>query len=668
MENFLLKYRKSFLILFQNLFFIFIGLIILNNFSILIIDKFINIAWLISLSIIALFVWFFFFIQKNELYYRKKTKIFFKYGLLFGLCLVTLSSLNFEFINNITFFNNIIFFLNKQAVILTVLSINLGFFTFYFNKEKIGQIIEKQQEKEDTEEQERMASLSKNFPKISTLPLLKNLLSWINKEGFGYVTLLIFSLTLFCIIYLINISYTKFIDIDETRLFYDATLILNGFKPFTDFVARAPFVIYFLSTFIYFFGQKLLPLYILSVILVLSILLLSYFLIKRLYNKKIGIISVIVFGSAPIILNLLYVKTQTFSVFLMLLSALLFDNYLLKNKRLYFFISLLLFLFSLFTRISCIVYLLIHISLFIKRKEFNIRQIIKTFSLYCLVFIIFILINSFFFQGEKSNAIGLSSSSNLTFDLKEADIARLRLIPVYLSSSFVLFIILSTLSLLFSVPFISNKKNRTVYVLPIFAILIYISLYTYNILRQHGFWPQYLMEFSFFYIILVSIFLYKMFILFEQKYFKYSLFIILILFLIISHIHSYTYLKNDAGWIDKDVASEVSVYINQKTDPADYIFGGVPIYSFLSNRRNILNLSHSYYNENSVLTVTDFIKYNPPKFIISDIYLRKYYITNDNFKQVLDDKYELLKIFAIGPNKSISDVEVYGLKTNPLSF
>lgn len=137
MVNFLMKNRKSFMFLFGNLFLTCLSLISFGQLNIINVYKFISLDWLISLILILPFVWFFFFIKKDKEYWKKKTEPYFKYAFLAGLLLTTISSFNFDFINNVFVLKILIIFISKYLNIITILAISSGFFTLYFNKEKI---------------------------------------------------------------------------------------------------------------------------------------------------------------------------------------------------------------------------------------------------------------------------------------------------------------------------------------------------------------------------------------------------------------------------------------------------------------------------------------------------------------------------------------------------
>lgn len=172
------------MLLFGNLFLACLALILLGQLNTINVYKFISLDWLIPLSSILPFAWFFFFIKNDEEHWKKKTDAYFKYAFLVGLLLISISSLKFDFINNIYFLESLISFIVKYSIFLTILSISFGFFTFYFNKEKVEKKIETEKNKEELDEQKRKDDFSEKFPRINKIPFLRNFIKWIYKEGY----------------------------------------------------------------------------------------------------------------------------------------------------------------------------------------------------------------------------------------------------------------------------------------------------------------------------------------------------------------------------------------------------------------------------------------------------------------------------------------------------
>lgn len=190
MENFLLKNRKNFLILCQNLFFLFLSLILLGQFTNLIMDKFISISWLIYFCITLPFVWFFFFIKKNEQFYIEKVGKYFKYLFIILIILIIFSNTNINLPGYFKFFQNSLEFLNKYSSILLVLTSNIGYFSFYFKRKEINKSLEQEILSEKFDEKQRLEKFIKKFSKINKIPLLGYLAKQIYKEGNYYLVFL----------------------------------------------------------------------------------------------------------------------------------------------------------------------------------------------------------------------------------------------------------------------------------------------------------------------------------------------------------------------------------------------------------------------------------------------------------------------------------------------
>lgn len=131
------RYNNVFLVLFRNLFFTFFLFLIL---------KFIpnvNVIFLLDLNFLVFFLflfgflWLFFYFKKDEEYFKNKFENYFKYSFLFFLLLITISSLDFEILKRYEILKLIIEFSNHYIYYLTLLAVGSGFFTFYFNKERV---------------------------------------------------------------------------------------------------------------------------------------------------------------------------------------------------------------------------------------------------------------------------------------------------------------------------------------------------------------------------------------------------------------------------------------------------------------------------------------------------------------------------------------------------
>jgi hypothetical protein len=116
---------------------------------------------------------------------------------LISLLTVTIGSLSFEFIQTTPILNNIITFLKTYTLPTSIISIILGFFLFYRNRETIDLEIEKEELEEKRDEQTRLAEFPTKFPKINKIPVLRRLVKWGYKTGPSYIILIFLILILF---------------------------------------------------------------------------------------------------------------------------------------------------------------------------------------------------------------------------------------------------------------------------------------------------------------------------------------------------------------------------------------------------------------------------------------------------------------------------------------
>ncbi|MDD4250798.1 MAG: glycosyltransferase family 39 protein [Candidatus ainarchaeum sp.] len=264
--------------------------------------------------------------QKKPSFFKEKD--FCKYSFLLLLILVTLSSLSFE---QITFISEPLKAMQFQLTIFTII---LGAITFYQNKEVIEEI-EEEQNTEEKAEEKRAKEFSGKYPKLAGIPVVSSITKWMYKEGWGYSILIILVLFLFLSFTLPGLG--NFITRDEPRWinWFDRGMIpTNSLEQSLDrtFVDNSygRSIIYwnsylsgnFVGTLIIDEGSGIttsllhLPAYLfyhgrsIEVYLLISrvpfvifnflLLILSYFLIKKLFSKRSALLFLISMGLFPI--------------------------------------------------------------------------------------------------------------------------------------------------------------------------------------------------------------------------------------------------------------------------------------------------------------------------------------------------------------------------------
>jgi len=139
------------------------------------------------------FVWLFLIFRKQKAGFWFE---FPKYVFLFLLLLVTVSSLKFDFINNISFLKAFIGFLESYQMFLTIATIAIGALVFWMNRDVVGEI-EKEKEDEEKAEKRRYEEFDKRFPRLARIWGLRSVVRWVYGEGWWYVAGLILVILIF---------------------------------------------------------------------------------------------------------------------------------------------------------------------------------------------------------------------------------------------------------------------------------------------------------------------------------------------------------------------------------------------------------------------------------------------------------------------------------------
>jgi hypothetical protein len=292
------------------------------------------------------------FLKKEQEKFKEKLNFYLKYGFLIGLFLITISSLKFEFIQNIDYLQNVINNLLKYSFPLASLTIAFGFLIFYFNREKIEKKAIKGKDTEGLLEKRRLQEFPKKFPGINKIPILRNFIRLCYKEGWFY------SITLIavCFLFLIFGTYHlgQFMSVDESKWvnvrvpqLYDALLKMDFGRTF---INDKPGVLpAFLSGFVNFFldhnfyknnpliyEQYLFWWRLPIVIFNFLMLFLIYFFTKKLLNKQYSILITGLIALNPILIGISQVVNPDATLWSVgFLSFLTFFLYLKTNEDKY---------------------------------------------------------------------------------------------------------------------------------------------------------------------------------------------------------------------------------------------------------------------------------------------------------------------------------------------
>jgi len=308
MGNFVEKHRKGLFIFSRNILFFLIALLLVDKFNIINVSRFVNNTFLIVLSYIFLFLSVFFYIKKDEDYYKKAFEPYFKYVFLILLIIITLGSLQFAFLQSLNWFNSLSSLIKLYQLPLVLLTVGFGFLTFYFNRDEVEKEIENEKVMEERQEARRKEEFSSKFPRINRVWGLRSLVRWMYGEGWWYSVGLIAIVVLGFVLRASSLTYFEPYADEYPHLIYAKSLYEgNGMNIFygnqLQSYTRA-FVITLLTFFSFkLFGVSLFSARIIGVIIGSLTGFLFYFILKR-FNKKMGLIGVLLWSFSPLAIGI----------------------------------------------------------------------------------------------------------------------------------------------------------------------------------------------------------------------------------------------------------------------------------------------------------------------------------------------------------------------------
>lgn len=178
-KNIFEKYNEIFKLFLRNLLIIFIILFVLESFTNVVVFKFLNQDFLTFGIFLTFSFLLFLHFKKNEEKAKTKYEKFFKYFFIFGLFLITFNSLEFEGLKRFENFELIKQLLNNLTLYITLLTILSGFFTFFFNKKRIGKEIEK--------DEESKKKVKEKLKAVFPTKILRKFFTWFLKNGWYVV-------------------------------------------------------------------------------------------------------------------------------------------------------------------------------------------------------------------------------------------------------------------------------------------------------------------------------------------------------------------------------------------------------------------------------------------------------------------------------------------------
>jgi len=278
----------------------------------------------VMIIVFSLFTFLLFLFFEKE---KEKIKIYekyFKISFLFGLFLTFFANLDFEFIKNFELLSLLIKILNIIQNYIVVLTIISGFFTFYLNPKE-------RKFKRNTKDK-----FENELRGIDKIPVFKNIIKLIYKEGWKYSVGLIIIASAFIAIKIITpMLYTgSYID-EYFHIFTGISLLEDGeFAKFriseieTDGYRRGSQISMLVYMFFYIFGQSLFVAKMVPAFLGLVNFILLFSILKNfIKNKFVTLVTLGLFTfNFYTIFNHFYIRMYVWYEFMLLLTIFAFFN------------------------------------------------------------------------------------------------------------------------------------------------------------------------------------------------------------------------------------------------------------------------------------------------------------------------------------------------------
>lgn len=351
------KKKEIFELISQNLLVLGIVLLFLEKFSNIIVSTYININLLTIITFILFFSFLVLKAEKNQKLLIPLKK-YSKYVFLVGLLFVTISSLRFEFLTNLNWFSLFQNFFETNQFYLTLITIGFGFYSFYFERDRIETEIEKEQLDEEKAEKKREKEFDKKYPFFTKFnfsykvkeswkkqkyldSILRAIISpfigiaripytltkWMYKEGWIYIISIIFLIIIGFILRIWNLSW--FQGSDNFNILSARALYETG----SYIYSRNIHYTHIINWFFEIFGVSLeVSKYIFIIYSTLTIL--AFYFLGKLFNKKVGIIGAVLFSLSPVAIEKAgLVREYSELLLLTIIILILISKYLLPSKN-----------------------------------------------------------------------------------------------------------------------------------------------------------------------------------------------------------------------------------------------------------------------------------------------------------------------------------------------
>jgi len=364
--GFIKSYREGLLILYRNIFFLGVILLLLGKFTSIALNDFIPLTFLIILTFFFGFSWLFVYIKRDEAHYKRELGPYFQYFFLFFLFIIAIGSLKFDFLMNLPWFAYLSGSIIRFQLLLTLLTIGLGVLTFYFNRELMKNEIEDEKDAEESAEAERYKEFNRKFPKLTwfnfdygvneaweskkyILSLGRALASpfvwfgrlpysfvkWMYSEGWVFSIILILIISFFSGVYLYQLG-DQYLWSDEVFSFHAAERIISTGSPVYESglnYTRSSVYHYLLAGSMLLFGENEFGSRVINLFFVMATALLIYYIFRK-KSKAFGLLGVLTL----LALNFELAMTRETRMYVMLslmfiLSIFSFYNALINKEK-----------------------------------------------------------------------------------------------------------------------------------------------------------------------------------------------------------------------------------------------------------------------------------------------------------------------------------------------
>jgi hypothetical protein len=237
---------------------------------------------------------------------------------------------------------------------LTALSISLGFLTFYSYRNKVEKEIEQEKVNEEKAEKKRAKEFDEKFSKINKIPIFRNIIKWMYKEGWSFsIPLIVITLIFICIKIGMPIIYNgSYID-EYFHIFSGIEFFKTGHFAeiyYGEYYTRGAYVSFLVGLFFKVFGKTILV----AKMVPATIGLINFGLLYKISRHIIGrkkfiLLLLIIYSISPwIIFNHFYIRMYVFYEFFILLLTLLFIynwEYMKSRENIKFLFSLIVIIF-----------------------------------------------------------------------------------------------------------------------------------------------------------------------------------------------------------------------------------------------------------------------------------------------------------------------------------